>query len=811
MHFMFHILKMNVRHTLFYCLFLVLTAGLIAGSTQQTPAQADDGVSDGAAANITLKSLGKEKTPESLEREISYAGNYITYFLRKNTGLDEILDKLAGKFSRRLPQIKEKLEAEGITELTVSYENQRKEYTIPPSDKGYVIEFTGEPKTAYEKRLAGQGLSNARISSSVSEYGKTLNNAHISIISEIEGLSDAIVGRSFKNVFNGVAVDASATDVEAILKIPGVKAAYPMREYRALLYDSVEQIGADAVWALSDVGGRNITGLNVTVAVIDTGVDYTHPDFGGCPAPAENYSGEVVDMLVESDHPYANYASLNWTIQQPGFTQISVHFERIDVESGYDTVYVKYPNGTTAQTFTGSHEDVWSYSVPGDMIIVSLSSDGSVTDWGFKADKVLNGTVTLVWNCSKVVGGYDFVNNDGDPMDDQGHGTHCAGIIAANGTVRGVAPGAGIMAYKVLDSEGYGMTDNILAALERAVDPNQDGNFSDRVDVISMSLGGSGDPFDDLSTAVDNAVGYGVVVAVAAGNDGPDEGTISSPGCARKAITVGAVHKANQSQGMGNSSLTVVSEQNLVLPSLALEYSNTTGLEGITRKLEYAGLGYPENFSGVDASDSIVLMDRGELYYYEKVANAFEAGAVGVVIANNFPGNFYGTLLNDSAIPAVSVSQENGTYLKNLLENKSVQVNITVLEEYPTLADFSSRGPAHIYNKPDVVAPGVLICSAQWADAFNDSGVPCVDGEHVAISGTSMATPHVAGAAALLLQAHPDWTPLEVKAALENTAVDEGLSLNEQGAGLISVYDAAVLLRPPPVAYISNLTNLEYV
>jgi hypothetical protein len=157
----------------------------------------------------------------------------------------------------------------------------------------------------------------------------------------------------------------------------------------------------------------------------------------------------------------------------------------------------------------------------------------------------------------KVIGGYDFVNDDPDPMDDNGHGTHVAGIIAADGSgLQGVAPGARLLVYKALDASGRGLEGDILAAIERMADPNQDGDPSDHPDVVNMSLGARfGTPDDPLSTAVDNAVRLGITFCVAAGNSGgytPVEGkednyyytgmeSVESPGTARFAITVGAV------------------------------------------------------------------------------------------------------------------------------------------------------------------------------------------------------------------------------------------------------------------------------
>lgn len=140
----------------------------------------------------------------------------------------------------------------------------------------------------------------------------------------------------------------------------------------------------------------------------------------------------------------------------------------------------------------------------------------------------------------RVIGGRDFVNNDDDPMDDFGHGTHVAGIIGGNGGgVVGVAPQVSFLAYKVLDSSGGGFDSNIMAGIERAADPNGDGNPSDHADVANMSLGRPGSPDDPVSKAVDTASAAGVVFAIAAGNAG-DFYTISTPANAPTAIAVGA-------------------------------------------------------------------------------------------------------------------------------------------------------------------------------------------------------------------------------------------------------------------------------
>jgi len=139
----------------------------------------------------------------------------------------------------------------------------------------------------------------------------------------------------------------------------------------------------------------------------------------------------------------------------------------------------------------------------------------------------------------KVIGGYDLVNNDPDPMDDYGHGTHVAGIAAGNGKLKGVAPKAKLLAYKIFNKQGRGTFSDILKAMDLSVDPNQDSDYSDSADVINLSLGGAGNADDSVSLAVDNIVDKGVVVVAAAGNY-PGYGYMGPPSASRKAISVGA-------------------------------------------------------------------------------------------------------------------------------------------------------------------------------------------------------------------------------------------------------------------------------
>ncbi|MCU7491328.1 MAG: S8 family serine peptidase [Ignavibacteria bacterium] len=185
-------------------------------------------------------------------------------------------------------------------------------------------------------------------------------------------------------------------------------------------------------------------------------------------------------------------------------------------------------------------DSVWSkFNDEGDSIVIGIIDTG--VDYLHPA---LGGGFGKGF---KVMGGYDFVNRDNNPMDDHGHGTHVAGIAAADGTeIKGVAPKALLMAYKVLNKDGEGFESDCIAAVERTVDPNEDNNTEDMLDVVNMSLGAEeGNPFDPMSQAVNNAVRLGVTFCISAGNSGRDY-RISSPGSSELAITVGATDKSTR-------------------------------------------------------------------------------------------------------------------------------------------------------------------------------------------------------------------------------------------------------------------------
>jgi minor extracellular serine protease Vpr len=373
-------------------------------------------------------------------------------------------------------------------------------------------------------------------------------------------------------------------------------------------------------------------------------------------------------------------------------------------------------------------------------------------------------------------GGHDLVDNDKDPMEtraQQGeptlHGTHVAGIIAANGKMKGVAPEAKIIAYRALGPGGSGTTEQVLAAIDQAA--------KDKVDIVNLSLGNSiNGPDLPISIALNKLTDKGIVAVTSSGNSGPNKWTVGSPGTATKAISVGA------------------STPNLKIPYIIIEGSrNKIRLEPMvgadrwvrdrSQEMAYGGIGKKDQLANVKGK--IALIKRGELTFTEKAIHAQQAGAVGVIIYNNTEGSFVGNLQVDVGLPVASISKEEGDQIARQLEKGPQHIRIIEETEQDALASFSSRGPVtRTWEiKPDILAPGVAIQST-------------VPGGYLSLQGTSMAAPHVAGACALIKQAHPDWSPLQIKAAIMNHALPiystsgDKYRTFEQGAGRIQMEEA---------------------
>lgn len=511
----------------------------------------------------------------------------------------------------------------------------------------------------------------------------------------------------YRRLWNGVSVNTSADDASRIARLRGVKAVFPVLN---IAHDPIDDASPELLHALAMTGADlaqtdlGLTGHGVRVAVIDTGIDYHHPDLGG------------------------------------GF---GAGFR---VATGYD--------------FVGDRYD----------------SSGS--------------------------GGARIPHPDANPDDCNGHGTHVAGIIGASGDpatggVRGVAPGVTLGAYRVFGCEGTTSAEIMIAAMERAL--------ADGADVVNMSIGAAFQTWPQYPTAVaaDALVDAGVVVVTSIGNSGAN-GTYSAsaPGVGRNVIGVASFDNSH----IELPSFTVSPGDGTFgyLQATAAPAAPTSGSAPIVRTSASTTVGNDAcNNAGVSPlpagslTGKVALIRRGTCSFYEKSFNAQNAGALAVVLYNNQPGLLSPTVAGAPAIsiPVVAIQQTEGEALSNQLGTGAA--TLTWTEETVTLVNtltggrtssFSSYGlTAELALKPNIGAPGGLIKST----------FPLEAGGYATLSGTSMASPHVAGAAALYLQSHPDATPAAVKTALQNSAdpVVSGTTTNReavhrQGAGMVDIDDA---------------------
>jgi minor extracellular serine protease Vpr len=362
----------------------------------------------------------------------------------------------------------------------------------------------------------------------------------------------------------------------------------------------------------------------------------------------------------------------------------------------------------------------------------------------------------------------------------QAHGSHVSGIAAgvANTcapfvgcTLSGIAPKAFLGNYNVFPG-------NVLSASSHDIAKAVDAAVADGMDVLNLSLGGTAKPNDVLVNAVNSATNSGVVVAIAAGNAGPGLGTIESPGIADKVITVGASTNPHfigvpvTVTGIGTFGASVGQFAGYT-PAVTATYALTTPSNGCTAISQ-------------NLSNEIALIRRGLCTFTTKVRNAQNAGAIGVIVINSQQGDPVAMAQDGTTpvptIPAVMVSITKGNAMAAIAPN-TVTVDGTTPNEFfsdgagaDILASFSSRGPPILQGpgvgigqpqnkiKPDVVAPGVNVYSS--VPSFACASPPCF----AFFQGTSMATPHVAGSAALLIQLHPNWSPEQVKSSLVNSA-----------------------------------------
>ncbi|RTE50909.1 S8 family serine peptidase [Actinobaculum sp. 352] len=553
----------------------------------------------------------------------------------------------------------------------------------------------------------------------------------------------------------------------------------------------------------------------------------------------QTFDRQVSDDEVEIQNSFdQTWNGLTVTATAEGLDEIT---KASNVTGVYPVLVVERPDETpdfTASPDMFSARDLTGASVAQNEL--GLTGQGvkiGIIDSGIDYDNTVFGGTGVsgesTFPTPKVVAGYDFVGDsfnsdtsdanydptpqpDEDPDDCGGHGTHVAGIAAGDDTaseLKGVAPDALLGAYRVFGCDGSTDSDIMLQAMERAA--------KDGMDVVNMSIGASFQTWPNYPTAVaaNNMADAGIVVTVSQGNSG-ERGIFSggAPSVASKVISVGSVD---------NTFITLPSFQ--AADGQVYGYLSASNAPTAPKSGTFELAVYPDGqkTGAVSIGDDsftgkAVLVSRGTSTFYDKAAAAQADGAAAVIIYNNQAGTINATVAGDPpiTIPVVTITQEQGAALEALAAAGDASItwtDQTTASEDPAggqISSFSSYGlAADLTLKPDVLAPGGNIYSAYPLDA------PDGDGSGFAtLGGTSMAAPHTAGAAALVLQANPAVSPDQVRTVLQNTAnpleladntgvVEAKEAIHRQGAGLIDVPDAVAAVTSNRGAGVKSLPS----
>jgi minor extracellular serine protease Vpr len=507
---------------------------------------------------------------------------------------------------------------------------------------------------------------------------------------------------AFHNLWNGMSIAVKPEHLATLRTLPGVAGVYPVVMVEEPptpvvsepeLLTALAMTGADI--AQSQLG---LTGQGVKVGIIDSGIDYDHPDLGG-------------DGVARLNSPM-------------------------------------FPNSRV------------------------------VTGWDFVGDA------------------YDPTTNpvavpDAYPDACAAHGTHVAGIVGANGAVKGVAPGVTFGAYKVFGCGTTTSAEYMIAAMERAL--------ADGMDIVNMSIGASGQwPSYPTAAAATRLVNSGVIVVCSIGNSGPNGlYYASAPGVGKKVIGTASFDNTH----INLNAITATPD------GAAFGYTMATGAPAppTSGSMPLARTGTQTSTTDACAAlppgsltGKAVLIRRGGCTFYVKAFNAQMAGAAAVILYNNVAGALNPTVAGSPpiTIPVVAMSAADGNELDTRLAAGPVTITWGGAVSTPNatggqISSFSSWGPSpDLSVKPDIGAPGGYIRST----------VPIELGGYDNFSGTSMASPHVAGAAALVLEAHPHTPANAMRDILQNNAVPHASAsipaeldnVHRQGAGMLDI-PAAVL------------------
>jgi|CXWL01.1.fsa_nt_gi uncharacterized repeat protein (TIGR01451 family) len=630
---------------------------------------------------------------------------------------------------------------------------------IGPDGRVQVMIELADPPTAriYAKELARLGGESPSAIAAANDAAQR----HLTIVEAAQARVGSLVAAAqyratelyrAQKVYNGIAAFVAADSLHALGRLAGVKAVHYLIPEYPQTSTSVPFLGTPEVWANTLGLPAAAQGEGISIGIIDTGVDYQHGNFGGTALMAD-------------------YAANDRTVAPDAF------FPSARVVGGFDFA---------GDAYTGSNAPV----------------------------------------------------PDPDPMDCNGHGSHVAGIAAGGGVNAdgtpfigpygpatpfgglrigpGTAPAASIYALRVFGCAGStGLT---VSAIEWAADPNDDGDFSDHLDVINMSLGSNfGGRLSTSAVASDNASLVGVIVAAASGNAGDTNFITSSPGSGDRVLSVantldsglaGAVLTLNSPAGVAGNYPAVSANFVPLQPApsgqtatlVLVDDGDPTGAGGTIND------GCQTPFVNAAAvAGNIAVIDRGVCGFIVKAQNAQLNGAIGVIVASVTAGDPVPIVMGGTAppgpavtIPAVFVAKATRDTITGA---GTVNGTLGAANPADTVSASSSRGPRRASSpvrlKPDIAAPGTSITSTRSGIGGAGGGTITPDSQSLTISGTSMATPHIAGIVALLRQLHPDWTVEQIKARAMNGSLHDTFlgadsapprfGLSRIGAGRIDV------------------------
>ena len=637
-----------------------------------------------------------------------------------------------------------------------------------------IVELRDEPGAVYKARTEKSGGTVSQDQLRAYRDGLTAKQDAFMTSLAGKGISATIVSRDVKNydgniaatvplrytlVYNGIAMKVNENSISALRSMPEVKSVHADETLITSLNNSVSYIGAPKVYGNAaelsqfDTLNEGYEGQGMYISIIDTGIDWTHPMFGGDPTPPRLAVMPAGPTQSKTNQKVVYYLPLTDIAVEDGF--------------GHGTHVAATAAGYLAQTLDGVR-------------------------------------------------------------------------------LHGVAPQAKLMSYKVcsdikstvsqVQPIGGCESSDTMMALEDSVSPFTLNNPllpKPVAHVINMSLGGGGGPNNPTAVAASNAALMGTVVVASSGNSGPGEGTTGSPAAGTHVISVGAnTHPGSAgavwSADVLPASAFPASRVGAVTP--ASQFQAAPGFNRIKLIAASGSAGVPAGGQAqryvyvedpvvwpASVAGRIAILKNYSTSYFDTTARAQQAGAVGIIFFDDRAGvNGVKTLIPSATIATAdgellldalsSTDNNDGDPANGAVSEMPIRMNPTFSDTFMgEMAGFSSRGPVRGLGqiKPDISAPGVAVLAAcppaSLLGALAAVGNP-TSPNYIAIDGTSMSSPHVAGAATLIKQAHLNWSPDLIRTVLINTATNmrdqsgaskadgpDADSIIAQGGGLIDV------------------------